>query len=338
MKAIRLHSSPDRSQPYSITNVAPSSSLVLDNNVPIPKAVSPGEILIKVEATTIIRDALAWPETYAREYIIPGNDFAGTVIGVNESSCFKPGDEVFGMTSAVRAGTWAEYAVVMENEAALKPKSLDWAQAAALALSGLTAYQALFNQAQIVLSKLENLKEQKPQKNTKLLVLGASGGVGLNIVQLGRLAGLHVVAATRSNARNADILKRLGADETIEFKDLSEGGRIYDAIIDTVGGDVLKSAWSVVKEAGVIVSVESLSYDFAEEHRKLDLARGCEDVRAVWFIVSPSKQDLEQLSAVCDAKLLETFVAKVVPLAETRTAYDESSTTSIARGKIVLIP
>lgn len=340
MKAVRVHPNSDSSNTYSVSNPAPSSALVLDTNVPIPKATKPGEMVVKVEATTIIRDALKWPETYYTDYVTPGNDFAGTVVEFHgQSSSFKPGDEVFGMTHADRGGTWAEYVLVMEDEAALKPKSLAWEQAATVPLSGLTAYQALFVQAGIIAPNLKDLDgSQKTQKNIQLLVLGASGGVGLNIVQLGRLAGLHVVAATRSNSRNGEILKRLGADEVVEYKDLTQDSRRYDVIIDTVGGDVLKAAWSLVKETGAIVSIESLSYDFFEEHRKLGLAQGVEDVRAIWFIVSPAKKDLEQLAAACDAKLLEVFIANVVPLADVREAYNGSLTTSTSRGKTVLIP
>lgn len=339
MKAIRVHPNPDASNPYSATNPASTSALVLDTDLPIPKAVKPGEIVVKVEATTIIRDALKWPETYSKQYIIPGNDFAGTVIEVKEPSSFKPGDEVFGMTSADRAGTWSEYAVVLDNEAALRPKSLTWAQAAALPLSGLTAYQALFEKAGMIPPEFENLPgSQQSQNNKRLLVLGASGGVGLYVVQLGRLAGLHVVAATRSNERNNDILKRLGADEIVEYKDLGKDSRTYDAIIDTVGGDALKKSWSLVKTNGAIVSIESLSYDFVEEHRKLGFTRGCENVQAIWFVVSPSKKDLEQLSAACNARLLETFVASTVSLAKVHAAYDGSLSMSTSRGKTVLIP
>lgn len=348
MQAVRLHPNPDHSKPYSPANPAPSSALILDSDVPIPQALKPGEVLVKVEATTIIRDALTWPETYVEEFKILGNDFAGTVVAVGEGSeqiPFKPGDEVYGMTDAARAGTWAQYALVTSTEACLKPENLTWAQAAAAPLSGLTAYQALFEHAGLTPPNFANLEELRHLRklrglasNGQILVTGAAGGVGLYIVQLAKLTGLHVVAATSSNSRNKAILERLGVDEIVEYSDLAEHVRRYQTIIDTVGGKVLENCWSLVSETGTIVSIDSASYDFVQQHRKLDLARGAEKVKAIFFIVSPSSNDLKQLSAALEAGLLEPFVASVVPLAEAASAYENTGRGVLGRGKVVLTP
>lgn len=145
MQAIRVHPAPPESSPYSPFNPAPSTALQLDHDVPIPRPSQPGELLVRIKATTIIRDMLTWPETYTHEYAILGNDLAGIVTEVfSPDSKFKPGDKVFGMADVDRAATWAEYAVVKEHEVALKPTALTFAQAAALPLSAQTAYEALF--------------------------------------------------------------------------------------------------------------------------------------------------------------------------------------------------
>ena len=109
MQAIRFHPSPDPTTPYSPTNPAPASALILDTNIPIPQPSKPDEILARVKATTVVRDALTWPETYAHEYAIPGHNLAGTVAAVFSDDNFKPDDEVFGMAHADRGSAWAEY-------------------------------------------------------------------------------------------------------------------------------------------------------------------------------------------------------------------------------------
>ena len=96
-----------------------------------------------------------------------------------------------------------------------------------------------------------------------VLITGASGGVGTFIVQLAALAGCHVIAASTSNARNAELLKSLGADETVEYQELWSRKDAFDVAIDTVGGDTLTKLWSIAARDAKIVSVESSSYDFA---------------------------------------------------------------------------
>jgi NADPH2:quinone reductase len=101
---------------------------------------------------------LTWPETYSAEYAIPGNDFARVVLNTfsdpegGVTPKFWPGDEIFGMTHFKRASTWAEYAVVSEDEVARKPGNLTWEHAAALPLCALTAYEALFGHAGVAVA------------------------------------------------------------------------------------------------------------------------------------------------------------------------------------------
>lgn len=349
MEAIRLHPNhDDPSSPYSEANPAPSTALIFDHEVPVPQPQRLGELLVRVEATTVVRDALTWPETYHKEFNILGNDFSGTVVSVSEDSqhsLFKAGDEVYGMAAASRAGTWAEYAVVSAEEAFLKPRSLTWAEAAAVPLSALTAYQALFEKAGIVKPDFSNTHEtlgsrygNGREKKGRLLVNGAAGCVGIYAVQLASLAGLYVVAATRSRIRDEEFLERLGADEVVEYGDLIKIPREYDIIIDTVGGDRLETCWSLIRESGTMISIDSASYDFVQRHRNSGLAGGKEDVKALFFIVAPSRTGLEQLAKALDSGLLKPFVARVMPLADARQAYEYSSNAPTERGKIVLVP
>lgn len=345
MQAARVHpNNSNASPPYSEKNPAPLSALHVDKELPIPQPTRPGELLVRVRATTVIRDALTWPETYLKEYSIPGHDFAGTVVSVyGEQRDFKPGDEVYGMVHANRGGTWADYAVVTVEEACLKPTHLTWAEAAAVPLSGLTAYQALFEKAGVPpLGRRDTQKVHETcahkTEQCRLLVTGAAGGVGTYVVQLAKLAGLYVVAATSSNSQNKEFLERLGADEVFEYADLTESTARYQIIIDTVGGLPLENCWTLVSDDGTLISIDSASYNFAEQHRKLGRAQQKDKVKALFFIVTPSREGLEQLSEALESNLLVPLVRSVLPLEDVRSAYSQSAKRSTERGKIVLTP
>ncbi|CBF86669.1 hypothetical protein AN2351.2 [Aspergillus nidulans FGSC A4] len=337
MKAIRLHPNSDEKHPYSSSNPAPASALHLDT-IPIPKPGASGDLLVQIKASTIIRDTLTWPETYEREYITPGHDFSGIVAEVyNKESKFQVGDEVFGMLATDRPGSWAEYAIVLEGEVALKPSILTWEVAAALPLSGMTAYEALFVHAGVAVpgdeQALRNFRERADLRNEegknehgkRVLITGAAGAVGL-----------HVVAATSSNQRNAEFLRGLGADETWEYTALQGDAHrnAYDIVIDTVGGQPLVNAWGWVRDGGNLVSVDSSSFNFVEEHTGRGIAR--DRVKALFFIVEGSHQALNALSRFAELELLKVFVLDVYPLEKTREAYEIANGRLSGRGKIIL--
>lgn len=251
MKAIRIQPQPPNGETYTATNPAPPSAIHLEET-PTPKPSQPNQLLVQIKATTIIRDNLTWPELYATPPAYLGNDFAGIVTEVHpDEHGFKPGDEVYGMASAHRGGTWAEYAVVTTEETTLKPHGLSWAEAAALPLSALTADQALFVHAEL------EINGSQPKR---VLVTGAAGGVGMFVVAFASAAGHYVVAATGSNARNAEFVRSMGADEIVQYRKVQERGR-FDVVIDTVGGEVLEACWeSAVRDNGRLISVDSASW------------------------------------------------------------------------------
>jgi NADPH2:quinone reductase len=339
MQAVRLHPAPNGSKPYSPTNPAPPSALKLDK-IPIPKPSRQGEILIRVKATTAIRDALTWPETYATEFTIPGNDFCGIVedVFVNPDSTtttqFKRGDEVFGMTHADRASTWAEYAIVHEHEATLKPEKLTWEEAACLSLSGLTAFEALFEHAGLPFSDAVGGEEMVGKR---VLITGSSGGVGIYLVQLAAIAGLHVVAASSSTERNGEFLRGLGADEVVEYSTLGENVEgSFDLIVDTVGGEILRRCWSWISRYGTLISVDSASFDFVNENRKCGFYKGKEDVRALFFIVRSDAEALKKLATLADLGRLKPFVLQKFELSQAQEAYEQASSKASGYGKVVI--
>ncbi|KAK9354978.1 hypothetical protein V1523DRAFT_106862 [Lipomyces doorenjongii] len=351
MKAVRIRQNElDSSTRFSEANPAPPSALILDSNIPVPQITQSDELLIRVRASTVTRDELTWPETYRDECAIPGHDFSGTVVAVsseNDTSDtdgkrpFNPGDEVYGMSLSIGKGsTWAEYAVVRSDEASLKPKQLDWAQSAAVPMSALTAWQALFEKAGILPPDLKeknrNKVSQEGQSKEKILITGASGAVGTFLVQLAVLAGLHVVAASTSNDRNGEFLLSLGAIEVLQYNELEGMHGEYDIIIDTVGGAILEQCWSLVKDHGILLTIDSLSYDFVERHRQQSFATGKDHVNAIFFIVEPSGAQLEQIAIALDLELLKVFVAQTLPMEEASKAYQLANERSPRRGKIVL--
>ncbi|PLN74648.1 hypothetical protein BDW42DRAFT_181908 [Aspergillus taichungensis] len=342
MLAVRLHPAPSDSKPYSPSNPAPSSALRLDK-VPIPKPSRQGELLIKVMATTVIRDALSWPETYATDFAIPGHDFSGVVENVflspeggSRTTQFRRGDEVFGMAHTDRGSTWAEYTIVTEDEVARKPERLTWEEAASLPLSGLTAFEALFEHARIPLPA-EQGKADRKLKGQRLLITGSSGGVGIYLVQMAAMAGLHVVAASSSTARNGAFLKSLGADEVVEYACLEkERASSFDLIIDTVGGEVLCRCWSWISGNGTLISVDSSSFDFVNFHQERRIREGKEDVRALFFIVKSDGDTLANLATLAELGQLKPFVLQQFELSQAREAYDRASSNSSGHGKVVI--
>ncbi|KPM43430.1 hypothetical protein AK830_g3112 [Neonectria ditissima] len=327
MQAIRIHPAASSITPFSASNPAPPSSLVLDQDVEIPQP-KPGQALVRVHAATVTRGELTWPESYRKDFHIPGYDVYGVVESVEGLSEFKPGDEVFAMVHTRRGSTWAEYAVVDAHELALKPKNLRWAEAATVPMSALTAWQALFVKAGVPEPGVDAPKTTGSL--SRVLVTGASGAVGSYIVQLAALVGLSVVAASSSNQRNGQFLRSLGAAETIEYADMRHHS--FDLIIDTVGGEPLSQSWSIISNDGTLVSVDSSSFAFANSPPE-----GKEAVNAIFFIVEPSGKQLGKISRALEVGLVRPFLAHTFPLAEARAAYEKASGRTDRRGKVVLV-
>lgn len=306
MKAIRIHGrgGPDH--------------LVYDE-VPEPHP-GPGEVLVRVAASGIIVNELTWDETYQTEtgeprpLPIPGRDLSGVVAEVGaDVTDVTVGDAVYAMLAYGRDGAEAEYTIVRPSELASKPRTLDDVQAAAVPLSALTAWQALFIHAKL-------------SKGQRVLIHGGAGGVGTYAVQFAHWAGAHVLAT--ASASNADFLRDLGADLVIDyattrFEDVAHD---LDVVFDLVGGDTLKRSWQVVREGGVLVSV--VSPPPTEQAPR-------PGVRFAWFIVEPSGEQLRQIGGLLDAGQVRPIVDQVFPLTEARQAYD-AGRQGHPRGKIVL--
>lgn len=328
MKAARVQQASPEGNVYTFPgNVAPSSAIEVKNDIPKPEITKAGEMLIQVKASSVYRDNLEWNELYPPHHAQLGNDFAGIVVAVHEDETeFCIGDHVYGMAHANRGGTWAEFAIVTSEEAVKKPENLTWEEAAALPGSALTADQALFNHA-----GLETATDQPK----RVLITGASGCVGMYLVQFAVAAGHHVVAATSSKPRNEGFLRAIGAHEVVEYSEFSNLEH-FDLIVDSVGFQVLSDCWSVAKVGGTLVSFDSCSWAYREDHKSKGVSK--DGVRALYFIVEPSRLSMSRISEHIVKGNVKGHVLKTVALDDVRAAYESVHSRSLGHGKIVVVP
>ncbi len=210
-------------------------------------------------------------------------------------------------------GGWAEYAVVTENEAALKPAALNFIEAAAVPLAALTAWQALIDAGQL-------------QAGQTVLIHGGSGGVGSFAVQIAKARGARVIAT--ASTRNQDLLRQLGADVAIDYTaaKFEEIARDVDVVLDTVGGDTLARSYGVVKKGGIICTLRARP-DPAELEKY--------EIRGAPIAVRPDADDLAEITTLIEAGKVKPIVSEVMPLRDGAKASAQAATHH-TRGKIVL--
>lgn len=331
MKAARVRLTTPEGSPYGFPgNVAPSSAIEVHPDVPKPEVTQPGEVLIRVKASTVFRDNLEWNELYPPSHAQLGNDFSGVVAAVHpDERDFRVGDEVYGMSHAKRGGMWAEYALVTAEEAVPKPAALSWEEAAALPGSAITADQALFVHAGI---------ETTAEKGAKqVLITGASGGVGMYMVQFAVAAGHNVTAATSSKERNGAFLKSIGAHEVVEYGEFGAVKDKFDFVVDSVGFEVLESCWGVVKPDGTLVSFDAQSWGYIDDHKSKGISKGKEGVNAKYMIAEPSRVSMARISEHVEKRNMKGLVLKTVSIDDVREAYEAVHSRGIGPGKVVVL-
>ena len=279
-----------------------------------------GEVLIRVHAASVnpidwkVREGHTkdfWPHEFP---LILGWDLSGVVEELGRGvSRFKIGDEVYSVPDPTRNGAYADYIVVRESELALKPNSLHHIRAAAVPLAALTAWQSLFDTAQL-------------QPGQRVLIHAGSGGVGHFAVQLAKWKGAYVFAT--ASIKNQDLLLELGVDEPIDYTQqrFEDVARNIDIVLDTIGGETQEHSWSVLKKGGVLVSlVQPPSEEKAEEL----------GVRAALLGAQPNGAQLAEIAKIIDSGKLAPIINRILPLSEARRAH-ELSQSGHTHGKIVL--
>jgi NADPH:quinone reductase-like Zn-dependent oxidoreductase len=278
-------------------------SVMKFEQVPRPDP-GPGEVLIKVEAVGVGpwdgwiragRSALPQPLP-----LTLGSDLSGCIVGLGPGvSDLRTGDQVYGVTNPRFVGAYAEYAVASATMISRKPTSLTYVEAASVPVIAVTAWQGLFDQAQL-------------KAGQTVVIHGAAGNVGAYAVQLARRAGVRTIATAL--AKDIPFVRNLGADTAIDFQaQLFEAVvRDADAVIDLFGGETQTRSFQVLRRGGKLISAVSRpDHDLAHSH----------GVDAAFFLVNVTRQHLAKIAGLIDEGALRTRVGAVLPLADGREAH-----------------
>jgi NADPH:quinone reductase-like Zn-dependent oxidoreductase len=276
------------------------------------------EVLVRVIASGVNpADPLIVSGKYAKEFgthlpLVPGYDAAGVVVKTGTKiHRLKVGDPVYAYL--LWGGGWAEYAVMNEGEAALKPKSLNYIEAASVPLVALTAWQALIDVAQLKVGQT-------------VLIHGGSGGVGSIAIQIAKTHGARVIAT--ASTQNQDLLRQLGADVAIDYTKtkFEDVAKDVDIVLDPVGGETLARSYGVVKKGGFVATLVSrLDQAELDQH----------GIRGASIASHPNAEELTEITKLIDAGKIKTVVTQVLPLAVAAKAFEQAETHH-TRGKIVL--
>ena len=304
----------------------------------------PGELLVRVRAAGVnpidhkIRDGAVKVLLPFSFPLVLGTDLAGDVEAIGPGvTKFKLGDAVYSRVDNDHIGAFAEYALVRESAAALKPARLDYAQAASLPLVALTAWQALVELARL-------------RAGQNVLIHAGSGGVGTVAIQLAKHLGARV--STTAGARNHALVRSLGADVAIDYRTTRFESVVkdQDVVLDTQGGDTLLRSFEVAKPNGVVVAIGGrpdgkfarawglslpLVWILGFLNRKVDRLARKKRVRFEYLFMRASGEQLERLGALVDQGVIQPVVDKVFPFTAATEAisYVESGR---AVGKVVI--
>jgi NADPH:quinone reductase-like Zn-dependent oxidoreductase len=292
------------------------------------------EVLVKVHAAGV--NPLDWHYMRGSPYLMRlmsgigapddsrmGVDFAGTVEAVGKDvRQFKPGDNVFGGAS----GAFAEYVTIREDRAlALIPDNQFVEQSAGVAIAGITALQALRDKGQL-----------KPGQ--RVLINGASGGVGTFAVQIAKSMGAEVTGVC--STRNVDMVRSIGADHVFDYKkeDYTKSGQTYDLIIDNVGNHSLLKNRAVLKPNGKLVMLGGSTGNWIGPlTRPIQalLLSPFVDQEFIMILAHLNKEDMEFLAGLMESGKVNTVIDKMYKLQDIRDAISYSEE-GHARGKIIV--
>jgi NADPH2:quinone reductase len=295
-------------------------------NLPRPKAAK-GEVLIRVVSAGVnpvdwkIREGMLaglLPHAFP---LVPGWDAAGVVEELGEGcERFRKGDRVwsYARKPTVQWGCYAEFVTVPQDHVALMPGKLLYEEAASVPLAALTAFQSLFGRPGL-------------EKDSRVLVHAAAGGVGQFALQLARDAGAEVWGT--ASAVNHAFVMELGAKTVIDYskEDFAQTARRdcpngFDLVLDAVGGDTLERSYDLVRPGGRLVSIVE-QVDESRARRR--------GIGAQMVFVEPDGEQLGFLARLVDEGRLRTHVQKIYTLAQAAEAQSESQAGHV-RGKLVL--
>ncbi len=305
MRAARIH------------RFGPPDVIVIDD-LPCPSPAA-GEVLVRVshagvgpwdawirEGHSVVKPSL--PLTL-------GSDLSGVVESVGSGvATVQPGDRVYGVTNPEFVGAYAQFALAGADRIARMPASLTCAEAASAPVVAVTAWQMLFEYA-------------KAASAQTVLIHGAAGSVGAYAVQFAAQAGLQVIATASSS--DEQYLRTLGAAAVIDYRvnRFEDHVPLVDIVLDTVGGEIMKRSFPIIKPGGILVSIVS---------QPPPLPAGSKQVRAVFFLVDVTTARLDNITALFDGKRLTPRVGAILPLDQARSAHQMLAGAKHQAGKILL--
>jgi NADPH:quinone reductase-like Zn-dependent oxidoreductase len=276
-------------------------------DLPYPHAAE-NDVIVQVHAAGFTRGELDWPGTWTdragrdRTPSVPGHEMAGVVAELGYGTTgLTVGQHVFGLTDWLRNGSLAEYTAVEARNLAPLPADVDHVAAAALPISGLTAWQALFDHAHL-------------KSGQTVLIHGVGGAVGSVAAQLAREAGAHVIGTGRASDEEA--ARELGVRSFLEAERLEDAGQV-DVVFDVIGGEIRDRSTALVRPGGTLVTIASPPTVQPD------------DGRAIFFVVEPNREQLAQLAARLHDGRLVPLVTAVRPLADAPAAFTERGRTII---------
>ncbi|HUB41378.1 MAG TPA: NADP-dependent oxidoreductase [Streptosporangiaceae bacterium] len=281
--------------------------------MPYPRAAE-NDVIVRVHAAGFTPGELDWPGTWTdragrdRTPSVPGHELSGVVVELGYgTSGLTVGQRVFGLCDWSRNGSLAEFTAVEARNLAPLPADIEHTVAAALPISGLTAWQSLFDHARLVTGQT-------------ILIHGAAGGVGCLAVQLSIEAGARVIGTGR--AADRDAVLGLGAHGFLDLQadKLEDAGQV-DVVLDVVGGDILDRSAALVRAGGTLVTITA-----PPKVRP-------KDGRAIFFVVEPDRARLADLARHVRDGRLKPIVGAVRPLAEAPAAFAPDRRT---RGKTII--
>lgn len=313
----------------------------IDTPRPTPK---PDEILVQVQAAGLNPIDNMIPKGTFKPILrfqLPatlGSDLAGIVVEVgNRVTRFKPGDEVFASIFDLGTGALAEFAVVPESAAALKPPKLDFVQAASIPMVALTSWQALKERARL-----------KPGQ--KVFIPAGSGGIGTFAIQLAKYLGAKVGTTTSSG--NVDLVRSLGADEVIDYnkQQFETVLRDYDAVLGTIRGDAIEKSLGILRRESAVVSLVGppdaafarargmnvfMVFLFGLLSRKIIRGAGKRGAEYSFLFVHPDGRQLSQIAEILEAGRIRPVIDRLFPFEQTKEALDYLAK-GRAKGKVVV--
>lgn len=278
-----------------------------------------GEILVHVHAAGVTTTELSWyPTTHTksgteRPRAVPGHEFSGVITAIGKGvQDFEVGEEVYGMNDWYADGATAEFCITVPQNIARKPATLSHEAAASVPIGALTSRQGLIDRAKL-------------EQGERVLIHGGAGAVGIYAVQLAHMRGARVI--TTVSTQDIEFVKRLGADEVIDYKAsrFEKEVRDVDVVFDAVGGDTLDRSWGVLKPGGRMITIAADGEGTTDQR-----------VKDAYFIVEPNQKQLVEIAKQLDAGYLRAFVKTTIPLNEASAAYSGAVRDKRGHGKIVI--